>query len=51
MAETNGITILRMPRRMPRANTVGERFLVSVRRVCIDHSFILGERRLRRVLS
>ncbi len=50
MAEASGITILRTPYRAPRANAVCERFLGSVRRECLDHLLILGERHLARVL-
>jgi len=39
------------PIRAPRANAVCERFLGSVRRECVDHLPILGERHLRRVLA
>ncbi len=46
----SGIAILRTPSRSPRANAVCERFLGSVRRECLDHLFVLGERHLRRVL-
>jgi transposase InsO family protein len=45
-----GIEILRTPHRAPRANAVCERFLGSVRRECLDHVRVLGERRLARVL-
>ena len=50
MAEASGITILRTPYRAPRANAVCERFLGSVRRECLDHLLVLGERYLTRVL-
>jgi transposase InsO family protein len=50
VAETGGIAILRTPYRAPRANAVCERFLGSVRRECLDHLLILGERHLARVL-
>jgi transposase InsO family protein len=43
-------TILRTPHRAPRANAVCERFLGSVRRECLDHLLILGERHLACVL-
>ena len=50
VAAASGITILRTPVRAPRANAVCERFLGSVRRECLDHVLVLGERHLARVL-
>ena len=50
VAAASGITILRTPHRAPRANAVCERFLGSVRRECLDHLLVLGERHLARVL-
>ena len=50
VAAASGIAILRTPVRAPRANAVCERFLGSVRRECLDHVLILGERQLSRVL-
>jgi transposase InsO family protein len=35
----------------PRANAICERFLGSVRRECLDHVLVLGDRHLQRVLS
>ena len=51
LASASNIEVLRTPVRAPRANGVCERFLGSVRRDCLDHLFILGERHLRRVLQ
>jgi putative transposase len=50
VAAASGIAILRTPYRSPRANAVCERFLGSVRRECLDHFLVLGERHLTRVL-
>ena len=50
VATTSGIETLRTPHRAPRANAVCERFLGSVRRECLDHVLILGDKHLRRVL-
>ena len=50
VAAGSGIRILRTPHRAPRANARGARFLGSVRRECLDHLLVLGERYLARVL-
>ena len=49
VAAGSRITVLRTPIRAPRANGICERFLGSVRRECLDHMLILGERHLSRV--
>jgi putative transposase len=51
IAAATGITELRTAYRAPRQNATCERFLGSVRRECLDHLLILGERHLRRVLD
>jgi putative transposase len=51
VAATSGIDVIRTPIRAPRANAVCERFLGSVRRECVDHVLVLGERHLGRVLA
>ena len=44
VADGTGLRILRTPVKAPRANAVCERFLGSVRRECLDHVLIFGER-------
>jgi transposase InsO family protein len=51
LAAASGIRVLRTPVRAPRAKATCERFLGSVRRECLDHVLIVGERHLRRVLK
>jgi putative transposase len=45
------IEVLKIPYRAPRANAICERFLGSVRRECLDHVLIFGERQLYRVVK
>jgi putative transposase len=46
-----GIEVLKTPYRAPRANAICERFLGSLRRECLDHFLIMGERHLHRVVK
>jgi transposase InsO family protein len=47
----NGVRILKTPVRSPRANSFAERYAGTLRRVCLDHLLIYGERHLRRILA
>ncbi|HEY0538809.1 MAG TPA: integrase core domain-containing protein [Actinoallomurus sp.] len=47
----NAIRIIKTPPRSPRANSYAERFVGTLRRECLDHLLIYGERHLRWVLS
>jgi transposase InsO family protein len=51
VAEGTGITVMKIPPRSPSLNSVCERSLGSVRRECLDHVVVLGERHLRNVLG
>ena len=51
VAEGAGIEVLQIAPCTPRMNAVCERFLGGVRRECLDHVIILGERHLRTVLG
>ncbi len=51
VAADRGIKILKIPYRAPKVNAYCERFLRSVRRECLDHFLIFGERHLQGVLK
>jgi putative transposase len=50
-AKGAGVRVLRTAVQAPLMNSVCERFLGSVRRECLDHAIVLGERHLSQVLK
>jgi putative transposase len=51
IAKLSGIEVLRTPYKAPKANSVCERLLGSVRRECLDHILILNEKHLHRAVK
>ena len=51
MLAGTGVRIIKTPIRSPRANSFAERHVGTLRRECLDHLLIYGERHLRRVLA
>jgi transposase InsO family protein len=51
VARATGIEVVRTPIKAPRANAIVERYIGSVRRECLDHILIFGERHLYRVIQ
>jgi transposase InsO family protein len=47
----NSTRIIKSPARSPRADSFAERYVGTLRRECLDHLLIHGERHLRRVLA
>jgi putative transposase len=48
---SEGVRVIRTPIRSPKANAFAERFVKTVRRECLDHVLIFGERHLQRILE
>ena len=51
VAKASSIDVLKTPYRAPKANAICERFLGSVRRECLDHLLVVGDRQLHRVIK
>src|SRR6266404_2717382 len=51
LARGERIAQIRTPFRAPKANSIAERWVRSARQECLDHTFIVGESHLRRVLA
>jgi putative transposase len=43
--------VIKTPVQSPRTNSYAERFVGTLRRECLDHMLIVGERHLRKVLA
>jgi putative transposase len=50
-AETCGLDVIHTPYEAPRANAICERFAGSLRRECLDHMLVFGDRQLARLLT
>jgi putative transposase len=46
-----GTRVIKTPVRSPRANSFAERYVGTLRRECLDHMLICGERHLRGILA
>ena len=45
-----GVRVIRTPIRSPKASAFAERFVKTIRRECLDHILVFGERHLERIL-
>jgi len=51
VAKASGIEVIHTPYAAARANAICERFVGSIRRECLDHMLVMGERQPIRVLK
>jgi putative transposase len=51
LAIHSGIDVIKTPFRTPKANAFCERFMGSLKRDCLDHSLVLHQRHLKRLVS
>ena len=51
VARSTGIKELKTPVQAPRANAICERFIGSLKRECLDHTFIINEQQLHRTVK
>ena len=51
VAQASDIEVIHTPYAAPRANAICERFVGSLRRDCLDHMLVIGERQVIRVLK
>ena len=47
----SGVRVIKTPVRAPRANSFAERYVGTLRRECLDHLLIHGERHLRQIFA
>jgi putative transposase len=47
----SGVRVIKTPVRAPRANSLAERYVGTLRRECLDHLLIYGEQHLRQILA
>jgi transposase InsO family protein len=51
LAIHSGIDVIKTPFRTPKANAFCERFMGSLKRECLDHSLVIHQRHLRRLVK